>query len=84
MAMNRTKLLASYGVTDGPDLLVASIKDAGVPSRVAIHAAGNSPTALDPQTAAELSGQLRQIGHDKLADRIELEVDRVRKYRSAT
>ena len=78
--MTRAEVLASYGIVDGPDLTVDLIQEANVMWRVAIRAAGNPVTAIPPSTALELSEQLRQIGYEKLADRIALEANKARRY----
>jgi hypothetical protein len=78
--MTRAEVLARYGIIDGPDLIVDLIQEAGVMWRVAIRAAGNPVTAIAPSTALELSEQLRQIGDEKLADRIALEANKARRY----
>jgi hypothetical protein len=75
--MTRAEVLDRYGFIDGPDLMVELIQE----ERVSIRAAGNSvATAIPPSAALELSEQLRQIGEEKLADRITREAKKARKY----
>jgi hypothetical protein len=77
--MTRAEVLARYGVTDSPDLMVDLIQEGGVLWRIAIRASGNPVTALPPSKASELAAELRQID-DELADRIAREVDKARRY----
>jgi hypothetical protein len=79
--MTRPEILARYDLIDGPELIVEAIQG-GTVWRVSIHAIGNPTTALLPSKAIELSKQLRQIGENKLADRIELEANKARRYQS--
>lgn len=76
----RAEVLARYGIIDGPDLTVDLIQEAGVMWRVAIRAVGNPVTALPPSRALELSVELRQIGDEKLADRIALHANKAPRY----
>jgi hypothetical protein len=78
--MTRTEVLAGHGIVDRPEMIVRAIPDTNGPWRVGIHSRGDPFRPLDTDRAMKLSEELRAIGEDLLASRIETEIERVRRY----
>jgi hypothetical protein len=69
--MSRTEVLKRYGLTDGSDLRVNTVREGDSPlHRVAISAPSAPLQAIVPKQAIELSIELRQVGEDELAEQI--------------
>jgi hypothetical protein len=78
--MTRSEMLARHGLIDGPGLIVEASKEADIIWRVAIYAPGNPVAVLATSTAVQLADYLRQNGDQELASRIDVEVEKARRY----
>jgi hypothetical protein len=83
-ASDLTEVLKRYGITDGSDLRVNTVKEGDSPLHlVGISAPGDLIRAIPSKRAIELSIELRQVGEDELAEQISTAAHKAQRANSA-
>ena len=83
-AMSLADILSRYGITNRPDLRVATVQEGGLLWLVDIHGPGDPVKAISPKRAAELSVELRNAGDEELGRQIAMAAEKAEKANRST